>query len=61
MPNHVHLVAVPLEVPDLCRAMREAHRRYPRHINFKEGLLELSIVSPEYLEYPEYQTLNFIP
>lgn len=37
MPNHVHLIAVPREAPDLCRAMGEAHRRYTRHINFREG------------------------
>jgi len=37
MPNHVHLIAVP-EAPDgLARAIGEAHRRYTRHINFREG------------------------
>ncbi len=37
MPNHVHLIAVP-ETPDgLSRAIGEAHRRYTRHINFREG------------------------
>lgn len=33
IPNHVHLVAVPREAPDLCRAVGEAHRRYTRYIN----------------------------
>ena len=37
MPNHVHLVAVPLEAAGLCRAIGEAHRRYTRYINFREG------------------------
>ena len=37
MPNHVHLIAVPREAEDLCRAMGEAHRRYTRYINFREG------------------------
>ncbi len=37
MPNHVHFVAVPLEGADLCRAIGEAHRRYTRYINFREG------------------------
>ena len=37
MPNHVHLVVVP-ETPDgLCRGIGEAHRRYTRRINFREG------------------------
>lgn len=37
MPNHVHLIAVP-ETPDgLARAIGEAHRRYTRHINFRES------------------------
>jgi len=37
MPNHVHLIAVP-ETPDgLARAIGEAHRRYTRRINFREG------------------------
>lgn len=37
MPNHVHLVAVPRETRDLCRAVGEAHRRYTRYVNFREG------------------------
>jgi putative transposase len=37
MPNHVHLVAVPESGDGLCRAIGEAHRRYTRHINFREG------------------------
>lgn len=37
MPNHVHLIAVPLAVPDLCHAIGEAHRRYTRYINQREG------------------------
>ena len=37
MPNHVHLIAVPESGDNLCRAIGEAHRRYTRHINFREG------------------------
>ena len=36
MPNHVHLVAVPETEDGLRRAIGEAHRRYTRHINFRE-------------------------
>jgi len=37
MPNHVHLIAVPQEADSLHRGIAEAHRRYTRHINFREG------------------------
>jgi putative transposase len=37
MPNHVHLIAVPKTDESLRRAIGEAHRRYTRHINFREG------------------------
>jgi putative transposase len=37
MPNHVHLVAVPKSEDGLRRALGEAHRRYTRLINFREG------------------------
>ncbi len=37
MPNHVHLVAVPRTAEGLARAVGEAHRRYTRLINFREG------------------------
>ncbi|MEW6359983.1 MAG: transposase, partial [Planctomycetota bacterium] len=37
MPNHVHLVAVPESEDGLRRAVGEAHRRYSRRINFREG------------------------
>jgi len=36
MHNHVHLVAVPEYEDGLRRAIGEAHRRYTRHINFRE-------------------------
>lgn len=36
MPNHVHLIAVPDSEEGLRRAIGEAHRRYTRHINFRE-------------------------
>ena len=38
MPNHVHLIAVPETLDGLSRAIGEAHRRYTRHVNFREGL-----------------------
>ena len=37
MPNHVHLVAVPKTEDGLARAIGEAHRRYTRRINFRQG------------------------
>src|SRR4030042_6340136 len=37
MPNHVHLIAVPDSENGLRRAIGEAHRRYTRRINFREG------------------------
>ena len=37
MPNHVHLVAVPKSEDGLRRAIGEAHRRYTRRVNFREG------------------------
>jgi len=37
MPNHVHLIVVPGEAGGLRAALGEAHRRYPRQVNFREG------------------------
>lgn len=37
MPKHVHLTAVPQKAESLARAIGEAHRRYTRYINFREG------------------------
>ena len=37
MPNHVHLIAVPQSADGLGRAIGEAHRRYTRLVNFREG------------------------
>ena len=37
MPNHVHLILVPPSHDALCRAVGEAHRRYTRLVNFREG------------------------
>lgn len=37
MPNHVHYIAVPQSEDGLRRAIGEAHRRYTRHINFREN------------------------
>jgi putative transposase len=37
MPNHVHLIVVPPSEDALCRAVGEAHRRYARRINFRQG------------------------
>lgn len=37
MPNHVHLIAVPQSEGSMRRAIGEAHRRYTRMINFREG------------------------
>ena len=37
MPNHVHLIVVPPAQEALSRAIGEAHRRYTRRVNFREG------------------------
>jgi len=37
MPNHVHLVMVPGKENGLRAALGEAHRRYTRYINIREG------------------------
>ncbi len=37
MPNHVHLIAVPEHEQSLALAIGEAHRRYTRLVNFREG------------------------
>ena len=37
MPNHVHLIAVPETERALGLAIGEAHRRYTRRVNFREG------------------------
>jgi len=37
MTNHVHLILVPETEDGLARAVGEAHRRYTRYINAREG------------------------
>jgi putative transposase len=37
MPNHVHLIMVPADEFGLRDALGEAHRRYTRMINFRDG------------------------
>jgi putative transposase len=37
MDNHVHLILVPQAADGLRAALAEAHRRYTRRINFREG------------------------
>jgi len=37
MPNHVHLVVVPERDDGLAKLFRDAHRRYTRRINSREG------------------------
>ena len=37
MPNHVHMIAVPATAQALRLGIGEAHRRYSRHVNFREG------------------------
>jgi putative transposase len=38
MNNHVHLVAVPRKEDSLSRAIGEAHRRYTRMVNSRQGV-----------------------
>lgn len=37
MPNHIHLILVPSRAEGLSRALGEAHRRYTRRVNFRQG------------------------
>ncbi|MBW2100048.1 MAG: transposase [Deltaproteobacteria bacterium] len=37
MPNHIHLIVVPETKDGLTPAIGEAHRRYTRRVNFREG------------------------
>ena len=37
MPNHVHFILVPAHEDGLRAAMADAHRRYTRRVNFREG------------------------
>lgn len=37
MTNHVHLIAIPEEEKSLALGVGEAHRRYTRFVNFREG------------------------
>jgi len=37
MSNHVHLIAVPDDESSLARGIGEAHRRYTRRVNFRQG------------------------
>jgi putative transposase len=37
MTNHIHLIAVPEDESSLARGIGEAHRRYTRRVNFREG------------------------
>ena len=37
MPNHVHLIVCPESEDGLRRAIGDAHRRYSRRVNFREG------------------------
>lgn len=37
MPNHVHLILVPADESGLRAALADAHRRYSRRVNFREG------------------------
>jgi putative transposase len=37
MPNHVHLILVPSDEGGLRAALGEAHRRYSRRVNLREG------------------------
>ena len=37
MTNHVHLIAIPANEGSLAKGIGEAHKRYTRTINFREG------------------------
>lgn len=39
MPNHVHLIAIPPSEDGLRRTLGEAHRRYPRRMNFRDSFV----------------------
>jgi putative transposase len=37
MANHIHLIAIPRTEASLAKGIGEAHRRYTRMVNFREG------------------------
>lgn len=37
MPNHTHLILAPPDGGALAQALADTHRRYARHVNFREG------------------------
>ena len=39
MTNHVHLVVVPSNTEALAKGIGEAHKRYSRMVNFREGIV----------------------
>ncbi len=58
MPNHIHLIAVPETRDGLNRAVGEAHRRYTRMINFREGWrghLWYLLACTRYIEYNPFR------
>lgn len=64
MDNHVHLVVVPKREDSLAKGLAEAHRRYTRLINFREGwkgyLWEGRFKSYPLSEQHLYATLRYI-
>jgi len=67
MPNHVHLILLPHDVDGLRAALSEAHRRYTRHVNLREGwrgylwqgrFASFPVAEPHLLACARYVELN---
>jgi len=64
MPNHVHLVVVPHGEESLVKFFSDAHRRYTRRINFREGwrghLWQERFYSSVMDEYHLFATVRYV-
>jgi putative transposase len=64
MDNHVHIIAIPDKEDSFARGFSEAHRRYTRMVNFREGwrgfLWEGRFKSYPLSEYHLYAAMRYI-
>lgn len=64
MDNHVHIIAVPDREDSFARGFSEAHRRYTRRVNFREGwrgyLWEGRFKSNPLSEFHLYAAMRYI-
>ena len=55
MPSHTHLIVVPETDTGLRQASGEAHRRYTRQVNFRQGWREFFSEGIESVEAGEFE------